>query len=417
MIQAGNPSGFGGFTPPSPVQWGNHLFVDAKLGNDATGTRNDLVFKYNTHEGALADALPGDVIWHLNGKQTIIAGLWGGKERLRIYCEPGVSLEGTNLNQDIAAGCNLLGNAVVDDQGFFLDANLSGKGHLYFQMYYLSSKRWQCNAGADVEINCETDIAFLEYSHFYNSEYHLKVNANSLQFNNPVGAGFSTMIFESVPDSTVEINAPMFINGEYVRGLDIVGDNGDWETDLVYNGKVQAMPGSIVGESLVRSYGTGNYNPKDNTIRMQLPEYVYNSSGGTCRNYYASAGFMHIKGTTWKDNTTLPIIVADSDIPNYDIPSTILLDCSVYGDNNGGTWATDGMIALYANSGAISPFVAIDYLKIVNDGGHVDIGLQSDTPLSNFNLQGVQYGNVDLGANMVQVCVGQLWRNDPAITF
>src|SRR5262245_55683561 len=61
LIYQGTAGSFPPGPPPSPVLVGNFIMV-SKVGNDATGTREDFVFHFLTIGAALAIAQPGDII-------------------------------------------------------------------------------------------------------------------------------------------------------------------------------------------------------------------------------------------------------------------------------------------------------------------------------------------------------------------
>lgn len=110
--------------PPSPVRIGRMLIVSS-LGNDATGTRQDVVFHFLTLDAALAAAIDGDTIVMYPGDYVTasVDGL-AVADFLTIFCFPGVTITGTIFN-GTKEGFKLLGYPDLLCEG---DQQLSSPG-------------------------------------------------------------------------------------------------------------------------------------------------------------------------------------------------------------------------------------------------------------------------------------------------
>lgn len=93
------------------------MLIVSSLGNDATGTRQDVVFHFLTLDAALNAAIAGDTILIYPGEYTVAVtdGL-AIQDFLTIFCFPGVTLSG-NLFNGMKEGFKLTGHADLICEG------------------------------------------------------------------------------------------------------------------------------------------------------------------------------------------------------------------------------------------------------------------------------------------------------------
>lgn len=316
-----------GFPPgpgPSPVQWGCHLFVDQELGDDATGLRNDLVFKYETIAAAVADAVAGDIIYILNGVFAIpVGGLWGGK-RLTIYCEPGVEISGANINTTIVDGCQIRGYGIITDTDNFLIVN---PGTVYFEAQTFNLYRFNPQGADSCTIWAWGDINQGSYFQPYLGEYHITMTFQNWNFlKTEAGPNLACIQPLHIAGSSLEFNgtinfldsAPSGMAVEFIAGFYF----SQYEADFVHNGDSHNYMKQNAHS--IRAYF--NYTAPlvlaDKNRKFEFNGDIYKYEAGTV--IQNSAGYVKIKGKVYTDSVSaLNPIVINSDQGGVNQPGVI----------------------------------------------------------------------------------------------
>lgn len=127
--------------PPSPVRMGRTLYVSS-LGNNATATRQDIVFHYLTLDAALTAAIAGDLIIMHPGFYTCSNALGlSVVDSLTIYANPGVNISGS-IFKGFKTGFKLTGHAdITCDNGSpqSLSSRIGVTGLIYIECNSITS--------------------------------------------------------------------------------------------------------------------------------------------------------------------------------------------------------------------------------------------------------------------------------------
>jgi len=401
--------------PPSPVLWGSKIFVDPELGDDATGQRNDLVFKFETYDAALAVALPFDEIIVLNSTVTPAAGLWGNIDNLTVTLYPSVTLSGTNLNSDIGDNCAIRGFGTVIDDGIFIQA-VDGKT-MYFEAYEFFLSRIQCEGVGKLTMRAWTNITIDQYVQFYNNPYVVFWYADKTIFTNDGGGGgLSAFSMITQPDSLVHIHSDLYAEGVFTKILDFSGLLGDWTVDFKMPKGYTIYVNAIPTEAVVRSYNNYNYNTsltnKKYNLRLDA-DIICNVAA--YRAIWCFAGFLEYTGRLYSSSSAAGAIEINADALGINQPATILLSkgCEINADSTGGVWTADGVIKCI---GSANNAVIIDDLKLIC-ADNTMLAIQSNVAGTELRLQGVARSNMALGGNMTNTIASTTWTQETNITF